>query len=78
MSVLNNKDSEFEKQGVRFKIITEDMYDAAKEFYWKHFIPDEPISRYTIYLKYLYVKLIMCFCITVHSIIREPLESNLS
>ena len=32
MSVLNNEDSEFEKQGVRFKIITEDMYNAEKEF----------------------------------------------
>ena len=47
MSVLVNEDSEFEKQGVQFKIITEDMYEAIKDFYWKHFIPDEPISRYT-------------------------------
>ena len=45
MSVLIKEDSQFEKQGVRFKIITEDMYKAVKDFYWEHFIPDEPISR---------------------------------
>ena len=33
MSALINKESEFEKQGVTFKIITQDMYEAVKDFY---------------------------------------------
>ena len=45
MSVLLNEESEFEKQGVRFKIINEDMYENVKDFYWKHFIPEEPMTR---------------------------------
>ena len=45
MSVLINEDSEFEKQGVKFKVITEDMYEAVKDFYWQYYVPEEPISR---------------------------------
>jgi len=45
MSALINKESEFEKQGVTFKIITADMYEAVKDFYWEHYVPAEPISR---------------------------------
>ena len=45
MSALVDKESEFEKQGVRFVVINEDMYEAVKDFYWEHFIPDEPVSR---------------------------------
>lgn len=45
MSALVDEESEFEKLGVKFLIIKEDMYDAVKDFYWEHFIPDEPVSR---------------------------------
>ena len=38
-------ENEFEKQGVKFKVITEDMYDAAIDFINEHFCPDEPIQR---------------------------------
>jgi hypothetical protein len=35
----------FEKQGLQFKIITEDMIPSVCDFIWKNFFPDEPISR---------------------------------
>eukprot|EP00091_Calanus_sinicus_P002918 TRINITY_DN13048_c0_g1_i1.p1 TRINITY_DN13048_c0_g1~~TRINITY_DN13048_c0_g1_i1.p1 ORF type:complete len:145 (-),score=51.89 TRINITY_DN13048_c0_g1_i1:61-447(-) len=35
----------FEKQGIKFKIITEDMGDSVCDFMWENFFPDEPISR---------------------------------
>ena len=38
-------DNEFEKQGVKFKVITEDMFDAVIDFIHAHFTPDEPIQR---------------------------------
>ena len=38
-------DNEFEKQGVEFKIITEDIFEDVKTFMWENFFPDEPISR---------------------------------
>ena len=40
-----DSDNEFEKMGVRFKIITEDMYPQVAEFMYKNFFPDEPVSR---------------------------------
>lgn len=45
-SVAPDPDNEFEKQGVKFKIITEEMAPKVVEFMWKNFFPDEPISRY--------------------------------
>ena len=48
MSLKAKPDNEFEKQGVTFKIITEDMFDDVKDFMWENFFPDEPISRYVI------------------------------
>lgn len=45
MSALVDEESEFEKQGIKFVIIKDDMYEAVKDFYWEHFIPDEPCSR---------------------------------
>ena len=38
-------ENEFEQQGIKFKIITEDMYEDAIRFINEHFSPDEPISR---------------------------------
>ena len=38
-------ENEFEEQGVQFKVITEDMYDATIDFINEHFTPDEPLSR---------------------------------
>ena len=35
----------FEKQGIQFKIIDNEMIPAVLDFMWEHFIPDEPISR---------------------------------
>ena len=35
----------FEKQGIQFKIITNDMYLAVLDFMWANFYPDEPINR---------------------------------
>ena len=35
----------FEKQGIQFKIITEDMGLSVCDFMWENFFPDEPISR---------------------------------
>ena len=35
----------FEKQGIQFKIITEDMIPSVCDFMWENFFPDEPISR---------------------------------
>ena len=46
MSLKAKPDNEFEKQGVTFKIITEDMFEDVKDFMWENFFPDEPISRY--------------------------------
>ena len=40
-----DSDNEFEKMGVRFKIITEDMNPQVAEFMYKNFFPDEPVSR---------------------------------
>ena len=45
-SVVPDPNNEFEKQGVNFKIITEEMAAQVVEFMWKNFFPDEPISRY--------------------------------
>ena len=38
-------DNEFEKQGVTFKLITEEMYKDVQDFMWENFFPDEPVSR---------------------------------
>ena len=35
----------FAEQGVKFKTITEDMFDDVIKFINEHFSPDEPISR---------------------------------
>ena len=35
----------FEKQGIQFKVITEDMIPSVCDFMWENFFPDEPISR---------------------------------
>ena len=48
MSLKAKPDNEFEKQGVTFKIITEDMFEDVKDFMWENFFPDEPISRYVM------------------------------
>lgn len=45
MSLHPQPDSEFERQGVTFKIITTDMYPQVADFMWTHFFPDEPIGR---------------------------------
>ena len=45
-SVVPDPNNEFEKQGVQFKIITEEMYPQVADFMWKNFFPDEPISRF--------------------------------
>ena len=45
MDLKPKPDNEFEKQGISFKIITEDMFDDVKDFMWENFFPDEPISR---------------------------------
>ena len=58
MSVSNSEESEFEKQGVEFKIITEEMYEDVKNFYWKHFIPEEPMTRLKFLEIFLYHYLI--------------------
>ena len=42
---IQNQENEFEKQGVEFKIITEDMFEDVKTFMWENFFPDEPVSR---------------------------------
>jgi len=34
-----------EWEGLKFVIITPDMFPAAMDFMWEHFFPDEPISR---------------------------------
>ena len=48
-SVARDPNNEFEKQGVQFKIITEEMSPQVADFMWKNFFPDEPISRLMIY-----------------------------
>ena len=45
-SVSPDPNNEFEKQGVQFKIITEEMSPQVADFMWKNFFPDEPISRF--------------------------------
>ena len=35
----------FEKQGIEFKTITNDMIPSVTDFLWDHFFPDEPIGR---------------------------------
>ena len=45
-SVVPDPNNEFEKQGVQFKIITEEMSPQVADFMWKNFFPDEPISRF--------------------------------
>ena len=38
-------ENEFERQGITFKTITEDMFPTVVEFMWKHFFPEEPLNR---------------------------------
>ena len=38
-------ENEFEKQGIEFKVITEEMFSDVVDFMWKNFYPDEPIFR---------------------------------
>ena len=45
MNFISDPNNEFEKQGVLFKIITEDMFEDVKTFMWENFFPDEPVSR---------------------------------
>ena len=40
-----DSDNEFEKMGVRFKIITKDMYPKGAEFMYQNYFPDEPLFR---------------------------------
>ena len=35
----------FEKQGIQFKIINEDLMVPVCDFMWEYFFPDEPVSR---------------------------------
>ena len=35
----------FEKQGIQFKIIDEDMMVPVCDFMWEYFFPDEPVCR---------------------------------
>eukprot|EP00092_Neocalanus_flemingeri_P035895 GFUD01039082.1.p1 GENE.GFUD01039082.1~~GFUD01039082.1.p1 ORF type:complete len:248 (+),score=49.66 GFUD01039082.1:47-745(+) len=35
----------FEKQGIQFKIITNEMIPSVVDFMWENFFPDEPINR---------------------------------
>merc|ERR1711874_303921 len=37
--------SSFEEQGVKFKVISPDLYEDVMDFMWTHFFPDEPLSR---------------------------------
>ena len=39
------KETEFEKMGIQFKVITEDMYPQVADFMWENFFPDEPVCR---------------------------------
>ena len=43
--IMSDSSYEFEKNGVQFKIITEDMYEQVADFMWANFFPDEPVSR---------------------------------
>jgi len=38
-------ENQFEKQGIQFKIIDNEMIPAVLDFMWEHFMPDEPIGR---------------------------------
>ena len=35
----------FEKQGIQFKIIDEDLMDPVCNFMWEYFFPDDPVCR---------------------------------
>ena len=41
----SDQENEFEKQGVTFKIITDDMALQVTDFMWKNFFPNESTSR---------------------------------
>ena len=41
----SDQENEFEKQGVTFKIITDDMAPQVTDFMWKNFFPNEPTNR---------------------------------
>ena len=45
MAVAPDKETEFEKMGIQFKVITEDMYPQVADFMWENFFPDEPVCR---------------------------------
>ena len=45
MAVAPDKETEFEKMGIQFKVITEDMYQQVADFMWENFFPDEPVCR---------------------------------
>ena len=36
--------NEFEKQGIQFRVITEDMIPVCLDFLWEQFAPQVPIS----------------------------------
>merc|ERR1711892_392762 len=42
---MGNMENVFEKQGIQFKIIDNEMIPPVLDFMWEHFIPYEPISR---------------------------------
>ena len=37
--------SQYEEQGVQFKVISPDMYPDVMDFLWTHFFPAEPLCR---------------------------------
>ena len=37
--------SQYEEQGVQFKVISPDMYADVMDFLWTHFFPAEPLCR---------------------------------
>ena len=37
--------SQYEEQGVQFKVISPDMYEDVMDFLWTHFFPVAPVSR---------------------------------
>ena len=45
MSEEQSKGDRFEEQGVRFQVISPDMYEDVMDFLWTHFFPAEPLSR---------------------------------
>ena len=38
-------ETSFEKQGIQFKIIDEDLMVSVCDFMWEYFFPDEPVAR---------------------------------